>query len=168
MNFSSADQVGSNEQAEVVMHADIDDLNTLTALTRFGDGVETEQDLATLRKGVRVYIGERGKLPLERCLRLPKSHDGWRRSQRDYWLLQAARHVDVDGRWNGAQKLEQEWNRFLTGERWNAWRDDEDPPAWATSLSAALFYATRYNRSTSLNAKQISRIAGHIFKEKCP
>lgn len=147
---------------------DRDQDSPLMALARFAAGIATDADLRLMRTAIDGYLSNSGTIPLERYLRLPNTHTAWRKSRRDSWLCKAAELIEADGHWTAAQKLEAEWNRFLTRGSWQVWRDDDAPPEYATPLSEALFYATRLNRSQSLNAKQISRIVGHIFKAKSP
>lgn len=139
----------------------------LVALARFVDGVASPFELECLRGRVSAFLGCHGAVPLETCLRLPKTMTGWRKSRRNGWLMKAAELVDAEGGTTGSQKLEAEWNTFISRGPWQAWRDDSEPPVGAPPLAEALFWATRFNRSESLSAKQIERIAGHIFVEKC-
>jgi len=144
-----------------------EEASPLLAIVRFADGALTEVDRALLQKGFDIYLNAGGEIPLERCLGIPKTHTAWRKLRRDSWLRQAASLIDADGTTTGSQKLEAEWNKFISRGAWNAWRDDPEPPADASLLSVALFWATRYNRSQSLTARQIARIAGQIFTGKC-
>lgn len=139
----------------------------LLAIVRFADGGHTRNDYALLQKGFDTWLNAGGALPLERCLGLPSTHTGMRKFRRDHWLCKAASLIDADGSTTGAQKLEAEWNKFISRGPWYIWRDDGSPPADATPLSEALFWATRYNRSESLTARHMMRIVGHVFTEKC-
>ena len=139
----------------------------LQALAHFTDGALTERGAALLRKGIDAYLDAGGEIPLERCLGIPSTHAARRRLRRDSWLRKAATFIDASSRWTGSQKLEAEWNKFISRGPWQAWRDGDYPPPEATPLSEALFYATVCNRSDSLTAKQIDRIVGHIFTGQC-
>jgi len=139
---------------------------SLTALARFASGSATTADIALLRRAVKSYLDDSGKIALERYLRLPTTHTAWRKNQRDSYLCQAAELIDADGSWVGSQQLEAEWGTFVTRGPWHSWRDEDEPPSAATPLSAALFHATKLNLSKTLDAKQISRIAGHVFTAK--
>lgn len=141
--------------------------DALRAIIRFVDGGFTESDSAILRRGLDTWLNASGALSVERCLRLPSTSNRMRILRRDHWLCKAALLLDADGSTTGAQKLEAEWNKFLSRGPWSTWRDDEEPPLEATALSKALFWATRFNRSESLTARHIARVAGHIFTEKC-
>lgn len=153
---------------------DVDDLSKvagaapLLAFVRLADGGLTETDWELLKNGVDTWLNAGGALTLERAFGLPSTHTGLRKLRRDHWLCKAAALIDADGSSTGSQKLEVEWNKFLSRGPWFIWRDDAEPPADATPLSKALFWATRYNRSESLTARHIARIVGHIFIGKCP
>ena len=58
-------------------------------------------------------------------------------------------------------ELETQWARFVTGPLWREWRNDDEPPAGASKLNAALFMASRYHRSSAtgtLGVRQLRRI----------
>ncbi len=139
----------------------------LLAIIRFADGGLTESDRVLLQKGLDTWLNAGGALPLERCLGLPSTHTRVRKFRRNHWLCKAAVLIDADGISTASQKLEAEWNKFLSRGPWMMWRDDAEPPIEASQLNQALFWATRYNRSESLTARHIARIIGHIFTEKC-
>ncbi|MGZ9045943.1 MAG: hypothetical protein ACXW24_16095 [Telluria sp.] len=136
------------------------------AALRFVDGAPTTDDIAWVGRGFAACLVDMGAIPLERCLRLPTTPNGWRELRRDQWLCKAASLIDAQRAWVGAESLHTEWTRFI-GSLWLLWRDDESPPSHATALSEALFYATRLNRSETLGTKQIRRIVGHVFASKC-
>lgn len=139
----------------------------LVAVARFVDGAASPSEIEWLRNSLGAFLGSNGTVPLERCLHLPTTMAGWRKSRRDGWLVIAASLIDAAGSTTGSIRLETEWNTFLSRGPWQAWRDDSEPPSEATPLAVALFWATRFNRSESLSPKQIERIAGHIFVKKC-
>jgi hypothetical protein len=150
---------------------DVDQLagedDPLQAIAHFTDGAPSAGEMALLRKGFDAYLNAGGEIPLERCLGIAATHGARRRLKRDTWLRKAAMLIDAGSSWARSQKLEAEWNRFISRGAWQAWRADDHPPPEATPLSEALFYATMCNRSDSLTAKQIERITGHIFTGKC-
>lgn len=164
---------GAGAEYRAPQGKDIEDINpldgsaALLAIVRFVDGGLADADLELLQRGVDTWLNAGGTISLERCLGLPSTHNGLRRARRDHWLCKAASLVDADGSTTGSQMLEAEWNKFLIRGPWFIWRDESEPPPEATPLSEALFWATRYNRSESLTARQIARIVGHIFTEKC-
>lgn len=124
-------------------------------------------EIEWLRGCFDAFLSMNGAVPLERCLRLPTTIAGWRRSRRDGWLIKAATLIEADDSPTGSAMLREEWNTFISRGPWQAWRDDSGPPRSATPLYEALFWASRFSRSKCLGAKQIERIAGHIFTKKC-
>jgi hypothetical protein len=138
----------------------------LKACIRFVDGNPTAADIAWIGSAFTTFLGDMGAIPLERCLRLPTTHNAMRKLSRDQWLRKAASLLDVEGNWVGAQKLEAEWNRFIDRGPWQHWRDDESPPPLSSELNEALFYATRLNRSQALGVKHLSRIVGDTFSPR--
>ncbi|MDP3669571.1 MAG: hypothetical protein Q8R69_07775 [Telluria sp.] len=146
--------------------AGADGPDQLKACMRFIDGKPTADDVAWIGRGIAAFLGDMGSIPLERCLRLPTTHNALRKLRRDEWLRKAASLLDVDGSWIGAQKLETEWNKFIDRGPWQHWRDDESPPPHSSALNEALFYATRLNRSQALGVKHLSRIVGDTFSPR--
>lgn len=142
------------------------DDDPVARMVRIADGRPSAVDLMALRNGFTAYLNGAGDLSLERCLRMPTTWKAWRRAQRDYWLCQAAQHVDANGTWSGCVSLEREWETFLSRGPWRQWRDDASPPDGTSKLSSALFFASRYNRGCALVARQLDRIVRHVFDSK--
>ena len=143
------------------------EFDPIKAAIRFVDGKPTHDDIEWMGRAFAACLMDLGAVPLERCLHLPTTPAAWRDGNRDRWLCKAAALLGTKGVSVGAKKLEAEWNRFIT-TLWPQWRDDVEPPDYATPLSVALFWATRSNRSQGLGARQLRRIAGHIFLAKSP
>jgi hypothetical protein len=139
----------------------------LVLLAKFTDGLATPFEVEWLRDGFAAFLSMEGAVPLERCLRLPTTIASWRRARRDSWLMKAAAVIDADDSATGSLKLQKEWNIFLSRGPWLAWKEEAGPPPNTVALQEALFWASRLSRSKSLGAKQIERIAGHVFKKKC-
>lgn len=137
-------------------------------MVRIADGRPSAGDLRALRQGFAAYLKGAGDLSLERCLRMPTTWNAWRRAQRDYWLCQAARHVDASGAKAGCAALLKEWGAFLSRGSWRHWRDDAQLPYGASKLSTALFWASWNNRGRALGSRQLERIVCHVFESKCP
>jgi len=144
--------------------SEIDGGDSLLALVHLADGGLTKSDLALLQEGAELWFSTGGVISLERCFRLPSTHTALRKYRRDHWLRKAAALIDADGSTTGSQKLETEWNKFITRGAWNVWRDDYAPPPGTSAFDEALFFATRYNRSKSLTARRLAQILGNIFK----
>lgn len=128
----------------------------------------TDDDLQWLRDGFGAWLRASLDVPLERCLRLPRSLEGARVESRDRWLRAAAAELQGDTVWSRAESLQSAWDAFLARGPWRVWRDEEDPPADAPRLYRALFLASRLNRGTSIGKKQLARILGHRNGEQCP
>lgn len=139
----------------------------LVMLAKITDGDATAFEHDWLRSGLDAYFNSNGQIPLERCLHLPPTIAKWRQSRRDIWLMKAAMCIDAPTVAAGCATLRAEWSAFVSRGPWRSWKEDAGPPATATPLHEALFWASRLSRSKCLGTKQIERIAGHVFAEKC-
>ena len=108
------------------------------------------------------------ELDWARCWGVPSTPESLRVMQRNFWLCEAARHVETRGLWTGPLTLHAAWERFVSRGPWRAWRDDADPPEGASPLDCALFWATRWNRGDVLGEKALSRIVRREFESKSP
>ncbi|MDP3797402.1 MAG: hypothetical protein Q8R06_09665 [Polaromonas sp.] len=120
--------------------------------------------LDVLQRGFAVFLDAGGAVPLERCLRLPRSTIGFRRTQRDRWLIELARSTEGKTARAKCVAISTELNTFLARGSWHAWRDMQDPPAGTSRLRVVLFYAAKFNDGKGLSAKQVGRIVGHLFR----
>lgn len=143
-----------------------DDDEAWSRLVRFSLGADTKEDIVYFRHAAKTWILSEGRIPFERCLHLPPTPDAFRRSKRDRWLCNAARQIDAPTDWEVCTQLLAEWDRFLSRGPWREWRDETEPPAWATSLQRALFYASHFNRGNSLGERQLHRITRQVFLRK--
>ncbi len=83
---------------------------------------------------------------------------GLARLRRDYWLHEAARHVDGASAWGRAVALAGELDRY---ERRGVLRRDRDaggPPDGCSRLRAALWHAHQAGADMPASAKQLARI----------
>jgi hypothetical protein len=116
-------------------------------------------DLEWLSKGFSAFLSSGGRLPLERCLRLPKSHNALRRARRDHWLRQAWLELsEIGSTWRRSEALVAEIRRFETS-KWPRWSALESPPAGTSALHAALFEAFRAHERMPSTAMQLHNIA---------
>lgn len=143
-----------------------DDAEAVARVVRLAIGAATKEDQAFVHRAAKAWLSSNGSIPFERCLRLPTTPDAFRRMQRDVWLCNAARQIDAPTDWEVSTQLLTEWDRFLSRGPWREWRDETEPPACATSLQRALFYASHFNRGKSLSDKQLNRITGQVFLRK--
>jgi hypothetical protein len=84
-------------------------------------------------------------LSLERCLRLPGSAEGRRRTWRNRWLIELAGEFESDTLWGRAIEVSKALDEFLSRGPWQAWRDLADPPAGTSGLRTALFRVAKNN-----------------------
>ena len=103
------------------------------------DSVEPE-DLDWLCRGFSAFLACGGKLPLERCLRLPTNERALRRARRDHWLRRAWMLLDgTTSSWRRSEMLATE----STGSR------SRSGPAghrWITSRRGRALWTRRSSR----------------------
>ena len=132
-------------------------------LVRLMTCTTTEADRRALGRAVQSWVRDDGALSLQRHLGLPTRPAGLRRLRRDGYLVDAAREIEADGKWFGAVELERQLSAFVSRGPWRSWREYESPPAEASRLRRALFYAVRFGDGETLSAKQLVRIVGHVW-----
>lgn len=142
------------------------ELAAVARVVRLATGSETAADREFVARAARTWIDADGAIPWERCLHLPTTPDAFRCMRRDEWLCEAAKLSGDASAWGGSAQLADDWANFLARGPWRDWRDDAEPPQWATPLARALFFASRLNRGKSLAARQVHRITRHIFEAK--
>jgi hypothetical protein len=119
-----------------------------------------QADIDWLCKGFSAFLASGGRLPLERCLRLPTSERALRRARRDYWLRRAWLLLDVAmSPWRRSELLAGEIQRFQAS-KWARWSALEQPPTGVGSLDEALFEAFRSHERVPSTAMQLHNIAG--------
>ena len=106
----------------------------------------------------QMWIGCGGKTPMHRFLRLPSTGPKLALATRNFWLNRAARMVAGDGSFQRACALQHELETFATRGAWRAWRDLAEPPAEASELRTALFWALKHNSGRTLSERQIYRL----------
>lgn len=124
------------------------------------DTVERE-DLDWLCRGFSAFLASGGKLPLERCLRLPTNERALRRARRDHWLRRA--WLELEGpssSWRRSEKLAAEVRRFHVA-KWPRWSSLDQPPPEASAFEKSLFEAFRSHERVPGTAMQLHNIAGH-------
>ena len=118
-------------------------------------------DLDWLCRGFSAFLASGGKLPLERCLRLPTNERALRRARRDHWLRRAWLQVEgASSSWRRSEQLASEVHRFHVG-KWPRWSALEQAPADASALEKSLFEAFRSHERVPGTAMQLHNIAGH-------
>jgi hypothetical protein len=125
------------------------------------DSIE-RADLDWLCRGFSAFLASGGKLPLERCLRLPTNERALRRARRDHWLRTAWQQIDGSvSSWRRSELLAVEVHRFQIG-KWLRWSNLEQPPSGASALDGALFEAFRSHERVPSTAMQLHNIAGQL------
>jgi hypothetical protein len=137
-------------------------------VARFVNASPSLSDLKWLADAFGSWLKVDGDIPLERCLHLPTTQNAFRVMKRNQWICDAIALLPDRDLWVASTRLATEWNEFIARGPWRFWRGESDPPADASPLSRCLFYATSHNRGLAVGEKQISRIAGHLFSQKCP
>ncbi len=116
-------------------------------------------DIRWLCKGFSAFLASGGKLPLERCLRLPTNERALQRAQRDHWLRMAWQHVDpAASAWRRSELLANEVHRFQA-VKWPRWQQLTQAPAGARAVDQALFEAFRSHERVPTTAMQLHNIA---------
>ncbi|MDP3797407.1 MAG: hypothetical protein Q8R06_09690 [Polaromonas sp.] len=160
------DTTGPEAESRPVSSVAEESNEPIAVLRRFAFGEPSLADIELMRKGVMGYINCEGEVPLERCLGLPHTPNGRRIEQRNRRLMELAQLIEGDKPWAGCGVIEDMWSAFVSRGVWRTWQAFDQPPAGATAIEVALFYATRNNNEVVLNQRQIFRICRHIFKPK--
>ena len=151
--LASAGQERQEEWSEL-------DLELSRAHRVANDSLERE-DLDWLCRGFSAFLASGGKLPLERCLRLPTNERALRRARRDHWLRRAWLQLDgVPSSWRRSERLAAEVHRFHVA-KWPRWSSLPQAPSEASPLEEALFEAFRSHERVPGTAMQLHNIAGH-------
>jgi hypothetical protein len=132
---------------------------------RVASGLFDATVLDILSRGFTAFLNAEGDVPLERCLRIPKSKTRFRLAQRNYWLSEVAKTMEEvsSSEWGLAIAVSKEISTFIDRGAWRHWRQLNDPPAGTSNLRVALFYTAKLNEGKPLSAKQVSRVVGHVF-----
>jgi hypothetical protein len=118
------------------------------------------EDIEWLCKGFSAFLASGGRLPLERCLRLPTNERALRRARRDHWLRRAWLQFDSTlSSWRRSEMLASEVHRFQVG-KWARWCGLDELPAGASAFDQALFEAFRSHERVPTSAMQLHNIAG--------
>lgn len=125
-----------------------------------------EQTMAWVQAGFAKWTRCGGTLPLERCLGLPTTRNQVELRKRDYWLKKAALMLHKGSPHATMNALADELEVFISRGPWRVWEALSAPPAGASELRSALFYAVKANNGKTIEARQLDRRIGHIFKVK--
>ncbi len=133
--------------------------NELLRAHRVASDKLDQDDVTWLAKGFRAYLANKGRIPLERCLRLPANEAACQRAIRDYWLRLAWRRVPGDlSPWCRSEGLSTAIKRFRA-TKWVRWNETRALDVAADSLDEALFEAFRCHERIPSTAMQLHNIA---------
>lgn len=149
----SAKQITSLEEASSSTDESAD---PVIALLRYRNKKPRDADDVWMQSKLDTWFRSKGELSLEQSFGV--TYGRLCRFQRDQCLREAASLIGADRISTLSEKLEAEWNRFISRGPWETWRSEPAPPPDAARLHIALFWATRYNESQSLTAGHIARI----------
>ena len=118
-----------------------------------------QDDVTWLANGFRAYLTSKGRIPLERCLRLPANEAACQRAIRDYWLRLAWRRVSSElSPWCRSESLSVAIKRFRA-TKWVRWNETRSLDVSPDSLDEALFEAFRSHERIPSTAMQLHNIA---------
>ena len=133
--------------------------NELLRAHRVASDKLDHEDAIWLAKGFRAYLTNKGRIPLERCLRLPANEAACQRAIRDYWLRLAWRRVPGQlSPWCRSEALASAVKRFRA-TKWVRWSDSKSLDVAPDSLDEALFEAFKSHERIPSTAMQLHNIA---------
>lgn len=137
---------------------------SLSRLVRMANGMQTRDDEEFFRSALCSWINSEGQVPLERCMRLPKTTTKIRLAKRNQYLCRAAEELLLLSPGDGPGCLLKNWETFVVRGQWRNWRDDPEPPKCASPLYEALFYATKLNRGEVVGLRALQIITRSVFQ----
>jgi hypothetical protein len=118
-----------------------------------------QEDVTWLAKGFSAYLANKGRIPLERCLRLPANEAACQRAIRDYWLRLAWRRVPGElSPWCRSEGLASAVKRFRA-TKWVRWSETRSLDIATGGLDEALLEAFRSHERIPSTAMQLHNIA---------
>ncbi|MDM0014825.1 hypothetical protein QTH87_20445 [Variovorax sp. J22P168] len=123
------------------------------------------EDIDWLCNGFSAFLASSGRVPLERCLRLPTNERALRRARRDDLLCAAWLQTDpaLSG-WQRSEALAMEVRRF-GARKWPRWSALDAAPEEASAMDQALFEAFRSHERVPGTAMQLHNIAAQCRGE---
>jgi hypothetical protein len=110
-----------------------------------------------LWSAAQTWLQYGGSRPFECFAGLPTTGAALAKASRDLWLRRAAEGLTANTEYIKAHKLAEEFQTFTTRGPWRSWCEAAHPPAEASALRTALFYAAKFNDSKSLSWRTIYR-----------
>lgn len=117
------------------------------------------EDIDWLCNGFSAFLASSGRVPLERCLRLPTNERALRRARRDDLLCIAWLATDpTSSAWQRSEALAAEVRRF-GARKWPRWSTLVAAPDGASAMDRALFDVFRSHERIPGTAMQLHNIA---------
>jgi hypothetical protein len=133
--------------------------NELLRAHRVASDKLDHDDVTWLAKGFRAYLANKGRIPLERCLRLPANETACQRAIRDYWLRLAWRRVPGElSPWCRSEGLASAVKRFRA-TKWVRWSETKSLVVAPGGLDEAIFEAFKSHDRIPSTAMQLHNIA---------
>ena len=127
-------------------------------LEALSSGKPSQAAYDSLWMAAQIWLGYGGGIPLERFAGLPKTGRTLTLATRDLWLRQAAKGLQPGSVFAQAHELASELEKFITRGPWRSWSESAHPPAEASELRTALFYAAKFNDGKVISERQIHRV----------
>lgn len=129
-------------------------------LNALAGGRRTPEDVEMVWIAAQSWLENGCTQPIHRFLRLPPTPGKLTDATRNLWLRRAAKQINIEcaSATSEARKLRHEIDAFVNRGPWRYWRDQQAPPADASELRKALFYAMKFNNGDTLSERQIYRI----------
>lgn len=133
--------------------------NHLTRAHRVANKTLNREDIDWLCRGFYAFLANGGRVPLERCLRLPSNEGAMSRARRDHYLCTAWLETDAAlSSWQRSEALAAEVRRFGL-RKWPSWAALAIAPEQASAMDRALFEAFRSHERMPGTAMQLHNIA---------
>lgn len=123
------------------------------------------EDIDWLCNGFSAFLANSGRVPLERCLRLPTSERALSRARRDDLLCMAWLETDPSlSAWQRSEALAEQVRRFAA-RKWPMWSTLPAAPEGASAMERALFEAFRSHKRIPGTTMQLHNIAAQCRGE---
>ncbi|NML44770.1 hypothetical protein HHL11_13510 [Ramlibacter sp. G-1-2-2] len=133
--------------------------NQLMRAHRVASKTLEREDIDWLCNGFAAFLASAGRVPLERCLRLPANERALSRARRDDLLCAAWLETDPAlSAWQRSEALAAEVRRF-GARKWPRWSTLGAAPDGASAIERALFEAFRSHERIPGTAMQLHNIA---------
>jgi len=123
------------------------------------------EEIEWLCNGFSAFLANSGRVPLERCLRLPTNEHALSRAKRDALLCEAWLETDPTlSAWQRSEALAVEVRRFAA-RKWPRWSEMSEAPEGASAIERTLFEAFRSHGRIPGTTMQLHNIAAQCRGE---